>query len=307
MCNYALLTCDYKCTNNGQAVKVLRKDQKDHLTNNCPRRPYPCPHCKEMGEYHERTGTHLEICPQLSVLCPNAGSYTVGLIKYGCKTIFPRWELSVHRSTCQYESVPCKYAEVGCKEKLFRKDLTKHEENNQLHLKVTTAQILELTQQLRTVEQLTFRLDDFDKRKNDKTVFYSSSLYTSHKGYKFQIQVDAGGNGSGEGTHVSIYACLMKGDHDEYLKWPFLGEATFELLNQIEDRNHHKTTVQFRDSETSHMVEGEGSEKGRGKPNFIAHKDLENNPGKYLKDDALIFRVSVKPPSYKPWLQCTHD
>ena len=51
----------------------------------------------------------------------------------------------------------------------------------------------------------------------------------------------------------------MKGDHDHDLFWPFLGEVTFELLNQIEDKQHHKLTVQFEDNENSQRVmEGEG-------------------------------------------------
>ncbi len=148
--------------------------------------------------------------------------------------------------------------------------------------KILSEKLVEQSARLTKVEskpQLTFRLDCFKKHKNDKIIFYSSSFYTSHKGYKFQIQVDACGFGSGEGTHISIYAYLMKGDHDDALTWPFLGEATFELLNQIEDKNHHKKTIQFKDSESSRRVmEGEGGIKGRGVPKFIAHTALAYNP-----------------------------
>ena len=308
-CDYALIPCDNICTKNGSKVKILRKDKKDHLTNHCQKRQYQCPHCKEMGEYQERTSTHPKTCQQIRVSCPNASHAG---INYNCKAFFPRCELLAHRSTCQYELMSCKYAEVGCQENPLRKDLKRHEENDQLHLRATTAKVLELTQQLNeTVEQLTFRLDSFPRHKNGRTTFYSGLLCTSHKGYKFRIQVYAGGNGSGEGTHVSIYACLMKGDHDHDLFWPFLGEVTFELLNQIEDKQHHKMTVQFEDNENSQrVVEGEGGIKGCGIPQFITHTVLEYSQAKncqYLKDDALIFRVSVQPPSYKPWLQCNHE
>ncbi len=312
-CDYALLPCDNNCTNNGQAVKMFRADKQDHLINYCPRRLYQCPHCEEIGEYQEMTGTHLETCPQVSIPCPNS---------LFCTAAIPRCEIPAHRSTCQYERVPCKYAEVGCKEKRRRID-KEHEENDQIHLKVTTAKVLELTQQLyeqrklldkkltTTVEQITFKLDGFQKHKNDKTI-YSSSFYISHKGYKCLIQVLAGGAGSGEGTHVSIYAYLMKGDHDDALAWPFLGKAIFELLNQIKDENHHKATTKFNSTSKSskRVVDGERSGNGRGKHKFIAHTDLAYNPAnncQYLKDDALIFRVSVQPPSYKPWLQCNHE
>ena len=324
-CDYALLPCENNCSYNGY---VLRKGKQDHLTNHCPRRQYQCPDCEEIGEHHEMTGTHLETCSQVRVPCPNSL----------CTASIPRCELPLHRSTCQYESVPCKYAEVGCKEKRRRIDYKEHEENDQFHLRATTAKVLELTKKTINLEtqiseqkkilseklveqsarltkveskpQLTFRLDCFEKHKNDKIRFYSSSFHTSHKGYTFRIQVDAGGAGSGEGTHISIYACLIKGDHDDALTWPFLGEATFELLNQIEDKNHHKKTIQFKDSGLNRRVVEDEREYALGRTKFIAYTDLEYNPDKncqYLKDDALIFRVSVRPPSYKPWLQCTHE
>ncbi len=130
-CDHALLPCDNNCTNNGQVVKMFGKDKQDHLTNHCPRRQYQCPHCRKVGEHQEITGTHLETCPQVRVPCPNSL----------CTASIPRCELPLHRSTCQYESVPCKYAEVGCKEKRRRKHLKEHEENDQFHLRATTAKV----------------------------------------------------------------------------------------------------------------------------------------------------------------------
>ena len=29
------------------------------------------------------------------------------------------------------------------------------------------------------------------------------------------------GSGTGKDTHVSLYACLMEGEHNDYLVWPF--------------------------------------------------------------------------------------
>ena len=112
----------------------------------------------------------------------------------------------------------------------------------------------------------------------------------------------------GEGTHVSVYASLMKGDNDDSLSWPFTGTVTFELLNQLEDKNHQKWTTTFpADNESSQrVVDGERGE-GYGCPEFISHTDLAHKPRKntqYLKDDTLIFRVSAEAPDYKPWLEC---
>ena len=45
--------------------------------------------------------------------------------------------------------------------------------------------------------------------------------------------------GDGEGTQVTVAACLMKGDNDDSLTWPFTGIVTIELLNQLENKNYH--------------------------------------------------------------------
>ena len=73
----------------------------------------------------------------------------------------------------------CKYAEVGCQENPLRKDLKRHEENDQLHLRAITAKVLELTQQLNeNVEQLTFRLDSFPRHKMAE--LHSIVVYSAH-------------------------------------------------------------------------------------------------------------------------------
>ncbi len=50
-----------------------------------------------------------------------------------------------------------------------------------------------------------------------------------------RLRVDANGDGNGKGTHVSVYICLMRGDNDDNLKWPFKGTIEVSLLNQLED------------------------------------------------------------------------
>ena len=141
-CGYALLPCTHQCKNGTDPVKVLRKDLDDHLTK-CPRRQFPCQHCYENGEYKERTTTHLQTCPKVIVQCPNERCPIFKCI---------RQELATHRSTCPYEIVPCKYAEVGCGMKTLRKDLTTHEEDDQLHLRITKETVLELTKKNANLE-----------------------------------------------------------------------------------------------------------------------------------------------------------
>lgn len=58
------------------------------------------------------------------------------------------------------------------------------------------------------------------------------------------------GTGSGKGTHLTVFLCFMKGEFDDFLKWPFrAGIIGFQLLNQtgvgehIKDFNRYSDTV----------------------------------------------------------------
>ena len=302
-CDYTLLPCTNECKILNVTVTVLRKNLDNHLTNDCPKRQYQCLHCKEMGEYEERTTEHLKTCEYVKIQCPNDQ----------CGKTFSRIMLPFHRLSCRYEKQPCKYAELGCMDKPFRKDLKEHEEDYQLHLQITTKSVLEQKQQLqqlkevlqiKTAEKLTFKVPSFTKKKSNEDDFYSSPFYTSQSGYRFCISVDANGNGDGEGTHVSVFAYLMKGDNDDSLTWPFTGTVTVALLNQLEDKNHCIETINFlADKFAGKRVTKCEKGEGLGRPKFIAHSDLQEN---YLVNDTLFFRVSVDVPNYKPWLECTH-
>ncbi len=233
-------------------------------------------------------------------------------LKSGCEWAGELGDLDKH--ACGYEPVPCKYAKVGCKVRPPRRDLKKQEEDLQLHLQVTTDKVLELidviSHQLKSTSTVprTIRLINYLKHKSDKDEFYSPPFYTSYNGYKMCLRIDANGWGAGEGTHVSVYASLMKGDNDDSLSWPFTWTVTIELLNQLEDKNHYKERLTFpADNVASQrVVNGERAQKGYGHPKLISHANLDYNAyenTQYLKDDTLVFRVSVQVPYHKPWLE----
>ena len=145
--------------------------------------------------------------------------------------------------------------------------------------------------------------------RRDNEEFYSTPFYTSHHGYKLCINIEANGNGEGKGTHVSVYACLMKGDNDDSLTWPFTGSVTTELLNQLEDKNHYEKIYLFPHANAvSERVTNGSTGICFGYRQYISHSDLNYNifyKRQYLVDDTLFFRVSVDVPNYKPWLECT--
>ena len=376
-CGYVLKSCPNGCTSpGGQETKVLAKDLENHKTNKCPKRNYMCEFCHEDGSYDFMKSDHLETCPAMLIACPNEP----------CTSKILRCGIEAHCSTCPYEPVPCKYSKVGCRKRPLRKDLKEHEEDAQLHLRITAEKVLDLTEKLAKLQQkqtddraklselikeqqqkqtnltkllnnmqqtitdnqtnlcktqeeerqkqivLSEKLDNMQRKTTDDQTslgkkvdkltehysppsafrcnfgpneFYSPPFYTSLNGYKMCVRVDAHGSGTGEGTHVSVYTYLMKGDNDDSLTWPFTRTVTFELLNQLEDKNHHKKSATFPDDAYSQrVVTGERAGGGYGHQQFIPLADLEHQPEKncqYLKDNVLVFRVFTK----APWLECT--
>lgn len=47
------------------------------------------------------------------------------------------------------------------------------------------------------------------------------AFYTSRYGYKMCLRVYLNGDGTGRGTHLSLFFVVMKGPNDALLRWPF--------------------------------------------------------------------------------------
>ena len=136
----------------------------------------------------------------------------------------------------------------------------------------------------------------FELKKRSNYEWYSPPFYTHPHGYKMCLRVDANGNGDRKGSHVSVFVHMMKGEYDDSLKWPFLGDITIQLLNQIGNNEGHKIKiVPITDAMdfSKRVLEGERG-GGMGYDTFIPHTDLTPL---YLKDDCLMFyikKVKVK-------------
>ena len=87
-----------------------------------------------------------------------------------------------------------------------------------------------------------FRLSEYTQSRD----IWSSRAFNTHaEGYRMCIKVFPEGNNKGKDTHVSIYIYMMKGEHDDTLKWPFRGDITIQLLNQLGDECHHEVIISF--------------------------------------------------------------
>ena len=91
-----------------------------------------------------------------------------------------------------------------------------HEQDDKLHLHMAIDTVTFLKEQCSMLsymlkkESMTFRLTEYQNKKQNDEVFYSPSFYTGH-GYHMNVSVYANGNGSGKGSHASVFANFLKG------------------------------------------------------------------------------------------------
>ena len=144
-----------------------------------------------------------------------------------------------------------------------------------------------------------FKMTDFEKNKTANAVLYSPPFYTHTHGYKMCIKVYANGIDDGTGTHVSVFLHLMPGIFDDDLKWPFQGDITIQLINQLNPTSNFKQEFRFSHSSSPKSVDkvtsGDKAAGAWGMPKFIAHSKLKYNADEqtqYLKHNSLIFRIS---------------
>ena len=315
-CEFTLLPCPKQCKDDKREVKsFMRKDLDKHLKEDCPFRNYACEYCGKMSTYVIISRFHDKKCPKKILPCPNAG----------CTNTMQYQHIEEHVTLeCDHTIVPCKYKGLGCETELKRKDMTSHEEDDKLHLHMainTTAKLeKQLEKTLNKIDTLEINMKDalakiymlelatprnstknehmvrvtgYQIKKDCNTRYQSPSFYTSPEGYNMAIRVDANGSGSGKDTHMSVFAIFLKGDNDDKLSWPFVGNITITLLNQLEDKNHFRKTLYIT---AIHNKRAGTSQNSKGYREFILHSELGYNPGKntqYLKDDNLCFRVSV--------------
>lgn len=229
------------------------------------------------------------------VLCPNPE----------CGKAMQRQDIRHHLDTeCNFTVASCKYEGIGCDVKLKRKDMAAHEHNDdRLHLHMALNRVSQLEKaldslskendRLKEEKQVTFNLTDYEVKKRADKESRSFSFYSGARGYRVAIEVYANGYNEGKGSHLSVYAYILKGKHDAELKWPFVGKISITLLNQLENRNHFAKTI---------VIEAERNVLAKdnwGYPKFISNAKLMHDPVKniqYLKDNTLYFSTFA-------WLQ----
>ena len=142
-------------------------------------------------------------------------------------------------------------------------------------------------------------MTEYSKHKGDDEDWYSLPFYTGPGGYKMCLGVFANGCKDGAGTHVSVFVYLIRGEHDDKLAWPFLGDITIQLVNQNNDQDLFEKNINFTNenlavaNEISGLdISGERAKCAWGYSKFFPHTMFAAGANQYLKNDCIKFRVT---------------
>ncbi|KAI6171567.1 Trf-1 [Aphelenchoides bicaudatus] len=232
-----------------------------HLAE-CTRKTAPCEHCKKEVSLRGMK-SHLKLCPAMVIACPNKCGFEPR----------SRAEIQQHLIDCPRRGSVCPFAEFGCQYSGGRETIQKHiKEQLVEHLSFVCFGLVEfkdlvshaylnLEKMIRNSDVLQGRIDALEKlygaqyiwrinryqhryeeaRANVKPLMFSPPFLSGRHGYKLILSAALFGDGPARGHYISIYICLMRGDHDGLLAWPFTHKVTLTIMDQNpnpEERRH---------------------------------------------------------------------
>ncbi|KAL1274435.1 hypothetical protein QQF64_027249 [Cirrhinus molitorella] len=163
-------------------------------------------------------------------------------------------------------------------------------------------QLAESEQSLRELQFCTYdgvfiwKIADFSRRRQDAVggrapAMFSPAFYSSKYGYKMCLRLYLNGDGTGRGTHLSLFFVVMRGKYDALLKWPFSQKVTLMLLDQ---NNREHIIDAFRPDVSSTSFQRPISEMNiaSGCPLFCPLAKLAGKSS-YLRDDTIFIKAIV--------------
>jgi TNF receptor-associated factor 4 len=164
---------------------------------------------------------------------------------------------------------------------------------------------LETKLDIKNMPPVIFKLEEFESYGE----WDSPPFYTHEKGYKLKVCIDHTYDCS-----VSMRICLMHGEYDDELVWPFRGIINFELLDQSDDREHKEGTARFMERKSTpknrRVSADEGTRSiGWGVEDILEHDDEAICDGDcewydYIANDTMYIKITDATVSdhNKPWL-----
>uniref|UniRef100_A0A7N6C3A0 TNF receptor-associated factor n=1 Tax=Anabas testudineus TaxID=64144 RepID=A0A7N6C3A0_ANATE len=162
--------------------------------------------------------------------------------------------------------------------------------------------IMEMEGKMRELSAATYdgvfvwKISDFTKKRQDAMAgrapaMFSPAFYTSKYGYKMCLRIYLNGDGTGRGTHLSLFFVVMRGHSDALLKWPFNQKVTLMLLDQ---NNKEHIIDAFRPDISSSSFQRPVSDMNiaSGCPLFCPLSKLDSK-NSYIRDDTIFIKAIV--------------
>ena len=139
------------------------------------------------------------------------------------------------------------------------------------------------------IPEIARRYSDAQQRRT--LSLYSPPFHTSPHGYRMCIRAYLNGDGSGKGTHISVFFVLMKSEHDNLLSWPFKSPVTFQLLN-VSSTGSNVTETFMPDLQSPSFQQPKSEMNiASGFPRFAKQAVLKDS--NYTKGDAIFIRCKI--------------
>ena len=142
-------------------------------------------------------------------------------------------------------------------------------------------------------------MPNYSQQKKETDQWISPAFYTGPGGYRMCLRVRALGQGSGLGSHVSVFVHLMRSENDDKLKWPLSAEVIIRLVNFRENKNQKDMKVHFKNKVfpncCARVHNRDMAEKGVGFEKFVEREKLRLNTEKnteFLRNDCIFFLIT---------------
>ncbi|XP_072422168.1 TNF receptor-associated factor 1-like isoform X1 [Chiloscyllium punctatum] len=123
----------------------------------------------------------------------------------------------------------------------------------------------------------------------------SSEFYLCKYGYKMCLRIYLNGHGEAQGSYISLYYILLKGQYDALIQWPFKENMKLALLNQ-RDRQQSILKIYVPNEHDSALQRpGETMNAPHGFAMFVTLTEFNQRFSEFVAGDEMFVGAEVIP------------
>eukprot|EP00058_Branchiostoma_floridae_P006397 XP_002591885.1 hypothetical protein BRAFLDRAFT_89402 [Branchiostoma floridae] len=230
-CEHATEPCP-----NGCGADIQKRFLQSHVTNDCPKRGSACDFCGQNVQQEDEI-EHLKVCEKFPMSCPN-----------GCDAKeLPRQEAERQHMVVHLEGSVAEHLEKTVNLSMHNSTrITNHAEkliDNVVAVEAMKTNVGSMDKANGC--QLLWKITSYNEKLADakagrRVSLYSPMFLSSKYGYKMAISICPNGDGQGKGKFMSLFMCIIKGEFDALLPWPFAQKVIISVIDQCQDPDARK-------------------------------------------------------------------